>query len=203
MQTKVCEPDVFYRSDTHKLTPFLVQYTLNFCNHPDAFASNSDKVTFGLSYLKGTTLNWFELSLTSGESPPWLNNYSDFIGELKNNFGPHDPEGKAKADLKNLNMHNNQHIMKYLVNFNCLTTLVQWGNATLWRHLYHGLPSCIKDEIAHIGVRYSISYSSIYMSSIYIYLFCYIQIYFISILASYIHFSIVIVTHLHVMVVLS
>ena len=81
--TKVCEPDVFDGSDTCKLQPFLVQCTLNFRNRPDAFASDSDKVTFALSYLKGTVLDWFRPSLTSGESPPWLDDYSDFVRELK------------------------------------------------------------------------------------------------------------------------
>ena len=105
--TKVRKPDVFDGSNTRKLQPFLVQCTLNFHNRPNAFISDSDKVTFALSYLKGTALDWFEPSLTSGESPPWLDDYSNFIGELKNNFGPHDPKGKAKADLKNLNMCDN------------------------------------------------------------------------------------------------
>ena len=129
--TKVHELDVFNGSDTRKLQPFLVQCTLNFHNCPDAFTSNSDKVTFALSYLKGTVLDWFKPSLTSGKSPPWLNDYSDFVGELKNNFGPHDPEGEAEADLKNLKMCDNQCIMKYLVDFNRLAAHVQWGDATL------------------------------------------------------------------------
>ena len=84
-----------------------------------------------LSYLKGTMLDWFELSLTSGESPPWLDDYSDFIRELKNNFRPHNPEGEAEANLKNLKMHDNKCIVKYLVDFNCLAAHVQWGNAAL------------------------------------------------------------------------
>ena len=129
--TKVRELDVFNGSNTHKLQPFLVQCTLNFCNCPDAFTSDSDKVTFTLSYLKGTTLDWLEPLLTSGESLPWLNDYSDFIGELKNNFGPHDPKGEAEADLKNLNMCDNQCIMKYLVDFNRLAACVQWGDTAL------------------------------------------------------------------------
>ena len=118
-------------SDLHKLQPFLVQCTLNFHNRPDTFTSNSDKVTFTLSYLKGTGLDWFEPSLTSSESSPWLDDYSNFVGELKNNFGSHDPKGEAEADLKNLKMRNNQHIMKYLVNFSHLAACVQWGDATL------------------------------------------------------------------------
>ena len=55
--TKVREPDVFDGLDTHKLQPFLVQCTLNFRNHPDAFSTDSAKVTFALSYLKGTALD--------------------------------------------------------------------------------------------------------------------------------------------------
>ena len=98
-----------------------------------------------------TTLDWFEPSLTSGESLLWLDNYSDFIRELKNNFGPHDPKGKAKADLENLKMRDSQCIVKYLVNFNHLAACVQWGDATLRRQMYCGLPSHIKDEIACIG----------------------------------------------------
>ena len=81
--TKVQEPDVFDGLDTHKLQPFLVQYTLNFRNCPDAFSTDSAKVTFALSYFKGTTLNWFELSLTSRLNPSWLDEYFNFVLELK------------------------------------------------------------------------------------------------------------------------
>ena len=129
--TKFQEPDVFDRSDTRKLQPFLVQCTLNFRNHPDTFSTDSAKVTFALSYLKGTALDWFEPLLTSGLNPAWLNDYSDFVSELRKNFGLHDPKGKGKADLENLRMCDNQHIVKYLVDFNQLATCVQWGEATL------------------------------------------------------------------------
>ena len=148
---EVRELDVFDGSDTRKLQPFLVQCTLNFHNHPDTFTSNSDKVTFVLSYLKGTALDWFEPSLTSSKSPPWLDDYSDFIREFKNNFGPHNPEGEAKANLKNLKMCDNQCIVKYLVDFNHLAARVQWGDVTLCQQMYCRLPSHIKDEITCVG----------------------------------------------------
>ena len=150
-RTKVRKPDVFDGTDTRKLQPFLVLCTLNFRDRPDAFSSDSAKVTFALSYLKGTALDWFEPSLTSGESPPWLDDYSEFIAELKNNFGPHDPEGEAEAELENLRMRDNQHIVKYLVDFNRLAARVQWGDSALRRQFYRGLPSRIKDEIARVG----------------------------------------------------
>ena len=95
------------------------------------FSSDSTKVTFTLSYLKGTVLDWFKPSLTSGESPSWLDDYPDFIVDLKNNFRLHDPEGKAEADLENLYMYDNQCIVKYLIDFNHLAAHIQWGDATL------------------------------------------------------------------------
>ena len=116
--TKVQEPDVFDGSDTRKLQPFLVQCTLNFKNRPDAFSTDSAKVTFALSYLRGTVLDWFKPSLTSSLNPAWLDDYSDFVSELRKNFRPHDPKGEAEADLENLRMCDNQHIVKYLVDFN-------------------------------------------------------------------------------------
>ena len=63
-------------------------------------------------------LNLFEPLLTSGLNPAWLNDYSNFVSELRKNFGPHDPEGEAEANLENLRMRDNQRIVKYLVNFN-------------------------------------------------------------------------------------
>ena len=140
-QTKVQEPDVFDGLDTCKLQPFLVQCTLNFRNHPDAFSTDSAKVTFALSYLKGTALNWFKPLLTSGLNLTWLDDYSNFILELRKNFGLHNPEGEGEANLENLHMYKNQCIVKYLINFNHLTVHVQWGEATLHQQLYHGLLS--------------------------------------------------------------
>ena len=102
--TKVWEPDVFDGLNTHKLQPFLVQCTLNFRNRPDAFSTDSAKVTFALSYLKGTALNWFEPLLTSSLNLAWLDDYSNFISELRKNFRPHDPEGEAEANLENLHI---------------------------------------------------------------------------------------------------
>ena len=126
---RVREPNPFDSSDTQKLQPFLTQCFLNFQDHPDTFTDDSVKVIYTLSYLKGTGLDWFEPSLTSRNNIPWLSNYSKFVSELCSYFGPFDPEGEAKAELKNVHMHDNQRITKYLVKFNRLAARVQWGNA--------------------------------------------------------------------------
>ena len=102
VQARVREPDQFDGSDTRKLQPFLTQCLLNFRDRPDAFSDDGAKVTYVLSFLHGTALDWFEPTLTSGHYAPWLTNYSAFISELWNNFGPHNLEGEAEAGLENL-----------------------------------------------------------------------------------------------------
>jgi hypothetical protein len=53
-------------------------------------------------------------------------------------------------------MKDNQKIMKYIVSFQQLALRVQWGQATLRRQFYIGLPCQIKDEIAHVGKLYTL-----------------------------------------------
>ena len=120
VQARVREPDQFNGSDTCKLQPFLTQCLLNFRDHPDAFSDDGAKVTYVLSFLHGTALDWFEPTLTSGRYAPWLTDYSAFVSKLQNSFGPHDPEGDAEAGLENLRMRDTQRITKYLVEFNRL-----------------------------------------------------------------------------------
>jgi Domain of unknown function (DUF4939) len=99
-QTKVREPDPFDGSDTRKLQPFLVQCQLNFRDRPNAFASDEAKVTFALSYLKGTALDYFEPALMDpDENPVWSTDYSEFTSELRTNFGPFNPEADAENEL--------------------------------------------------------------------------------------------------------
>jgi Retrotransposon gag protein len=151
-RTKVHEPDPFDGSDTRKLQPFLVQCQLNFRDRPDTFTSNEAKVTFALSYLKGTVLDYFEPALMDpDENPIWSTNYSKFTSELWTNFGPFNPKANAKNELDWLRMKDNQKITKYIVSFQQLALRVQWGQAALQQQFYIGLPSWIKDEIARIG----------------------------------------------------
>ena len=148
---RVREPNPFDGSDTQKLQPFLTQCFLNFQDQPDAFADDSGKVTYTLSYLKGTALDCFEPSLTSGNDISWLSDYSKFVSKLHIHFGPFDPEGEAEAELENLCMHDNQRITKYLVEFDRLAARVQWENAALRCQFYNGLLPQIKDGISRFG----------------------------------------------------
>ena len=155
-KTKVCKPDMFNRTDLCKLHAFLVLCELNFQNRPKAFATDCTTVTYVQSYLRGMALKWFEPDLLNVSNPNahpiWMDNYHQFISELKSNFGLHDPVGDAEHQLDNLSMKEGQKINKYVIEFNCLTGQVcGYGDGALHHIFYSSLPNRIKDEISHIG----------------------------------------------------
>ncbi|KAG6326799.1 hypothetical protein ID866_12290 [Astraeus odoratus] len=139
--------------DLKKLHEFLVQCELNFCDRPQAFCLDAQKVGFALSFLKGITLTWFEpdlLDAIPGTEPAWANDYSEFIIKLTTNFGPHDPVSNAEHQLDNLSMKDGSCINKYIIEFNHLATQVHgYREGALCHMFYNGLPDHIKDEIAH------------------------------------------------------
>jgi len=155
-RTKVRKPDTFDRTDPCKLCAFLVQCELNFQDHPKAFTSDCARVTFAQSYLKGMALEWFKPDLLNSANPRahllWMDNYAQFVSELKSNFGLHDPVGDAEHQLDNLSMKEGQKINKYMVKFNRLAGQVcSYGDGALCHIFYSSLPDRIKDEISRIG----------------------------------------------------
>src|SRR5207245_359331 len=58
----------------------------------------------------------------------------------------------AENQLDHLQMKENHHINKYVVEFNWIASQV-WGyrDGALCHHFYLGLPDHIKDEICHVG----------------------------------------------------
>jgi hypothetical protein len=53
--------------------------------------------------------------------------------------------------LKNISMKPTQHITKYLVEFNQLSTLTGWDHCALQHQFYRKLLACIKDKVSHVG----------------------------------------------------
>ena len=153
-RSKVRDPDTFDGTDPAKLRPFLVQLQLSFNNRPRAFAQDSRKVNFAISYLKGIALAHFENSLIEPDlihPPAWDDDYGEFVSELKTYFRSSDVTSKAETKLENLSMKPTQRIAKYLVEFTRLSTLTGWDNRALRHQFYRGLPARIKDEVSRVG----------------------------------------------------
>src|ERR1700719_3388254 len=145
------DPDTFDGSDAKKLKSFLVQCQLNFLDRPRAFRSDSRKINYILSYLRGFALEWFEPMILDGEDHPVLSNYKLFTAQLTKNFGPYDVIREAEFKLEHLWMREDQKLMKYTISFNRFTAIVHWDEYALQWQFYKGLASCIKDELACIN----------------------------------------------------
>jgi len=133
-----------------------VQCKLCFQDHTKAFRQDRARVTFAQSYLKGMTLEWFELDLLNSgnlaDHPHWMDSWVHFITELQSTFGPHNPITDAEHQLKHLWMKDAHCVTWYIVDFNRLASQVQdYGDGMLCRLFYSSLPDCLKDEIAQVG----------------------------------------------------
>ena len=147
---KAKEPDTFDGSEPEKLNNFILLCNLFFRSNP-AYSDDEAKATFALSYLRGTALEYFEPKILLERTPEWLDNWSVFTQTLRTQFGPIDPTADAEDSLDNLRMYDNQHILKYNVNFNRLSIQTGW-TANVLRHCYYsGLAERIKDVMVQQG----------------------------------------------------
>ena len=98
-KAKAKEPDTFDGSKPRKLNKFILLCDLFFCSNP-VYSDDSNKVTFMLSYLQGTALEFFEPSLLdSNDIPDWLDDWPNFVQTLHTQFGPIDPTADAKDGI--------------------------------------------------------------------------------------------------------
>ena len=127
------------------------------CNHafhadPDTFRPHDKHVSYALSYLRRSAQRHFNTQLKDKEDtdfvpPDWLHDWTRFVEELHDMFGDPNAEATAEADLDGLRMRTNQNFADFLVEFNTLSSQVNWGDRTLRHRLKHVLPDRIKDSL--------------------------------------------------------
>ena len=150
-KAKAKEPDTFDGSNLKKLNNFILLCNLYF-RSSSTYSNDSPKVNFALSYLQGTALEYFELTLLDSEEvPDWMDDWSAFVWNLCTQFRPIDPTANAEDSIDNLKMQDNQHIVKYNVKFNCLMIRTGWDNGILRHCYYSGLVEHIKDIMGQQG----------------------------------------------------
>jgi hypothetical protein len=148
--SKVKEPDTFDGSDPKKLNNFILLCNLYFRNN-SAYSDDTTKVTFALTHLRGTALEFFEPMLTSDDQLDWEDDWQEFIRVLRTQFGPIDPTADAEDNIDNLKMKDNQRILKYNVEFNRLAVQTGWNDSVLRHRYYSGLAERIKDVMGQQG----------------------------------------------------
>jgi hypothetical protein len=150
-KAKSKEPDTFDGSDPRKLNNFILLCNLYFRNN-SSYSDDESKVTFALSYLRGTALDYYEPALMDPDDlPDWLDDWFLFVQSLRTQFGPHDPTADAEDSIDNLKMRENQRILKYNVDFNRLAVQTGWNDSVLRHRYYTGLAERIKDIMGQQG----------------------------------------------------
>ena len=149
-------PDTFDGTDPNKLETFIFQVSMYIAARSNDFCDDESRVTFALSYLKSTPLDWFQTELShgltsGGKFPPWFTSYTKFIAELQRLFGPRDPINDATTALEALRYKDSSKAARYTLEFNRHARRTGWNDAALTRHYYKALPDRLKDEIARIG----------------------------------------------------
>ena len=88
--TQVKQPDTFDGSDPKKLNNFILLCNLYFQKNP-AYSKDNSKVTFALTLLRGTALEFSEPMLMSDEALSWESDWLEFLHVLHNQFRPIHP----------------------------------------------------------------------------------------------------------------
>ena len=148
---KTKEPDTFDSSDPKKLNNFILLCNFYFTQN-SAYSNDAEKISFALSHLRGIALEYFEPSIIDSDNyPTWMDNWSAFIITLHTQFGPIDPAGDAENSIDHLKMQDNQHIVKYNIEFNCLAIHTGWDENVLHHRYYTSLAEWIEDIIRYFG----------------------------------------------------
>ena len=152
-KVKARDPDPYDGSDPVKLRAFLSQCKLVFRARPRDFREDTVKITYAVSWLKGTALRWFEptLALPDHNLPYFAYNWDAFEETLKNTFGEPDPVQTATHKLENLRMQDYHHITKYNVDFNEYSAITGFDERALYANYYRGLAPRIKDGLVFAG----------------------------------------------------
>ena len=152
-RVKTCDPNPYDGTDSSKLHAFLLQCCLTFRSCPNNFTNDQIKITYTVSWLKGTALHWYEpnLDLPDDALPDYTIYWPTFKEALKATFGKPDPVTTATTKLDNLLMKDYHHITRYNVEFNEYATLTSYNDQALYTRYYKGLTPRLKDSLVYSG----------------------------------------------------
>ena len=133
-RVKTRDPDPYDGTDPSKLRAFLSQCRLAFRSRPHDFTDDQIKITYAVSWLKGTALRWYEpnLTLPARALPRYATNWDAFEEALKSTFGEPNPVTSATTKLDNLIMKDHHHITHYNVEFNKYGVLLGYNDQALY-----------------------------------------------------------------------
>ena len=149
-------PDVFDGACPAQLDTFIFQSSLYLAACADDFSDDESRVSFLVSYLTDTPLDWFQTELNDavshgGTFPPWFSSLPKFFAELRRIFGPRNAVDDAMTVLESLEYSDTQQALGYTLEFNSHSRRTGWNEQALSHRYYKGLPDRLKDEITRYG----------------------------------------------------
>ncbi len=100
-EPKVNNPET-YSGERAKLSNFLAQVQLVINLQPSRFASESAKIFFTGSYLRGTAFTWFQPLLSKEPKPSYMLDFAQFCQQLRATFGDPDEVSTAERQIRAL-----------------------------------------------------------------------------------------------------
>ncbi|KAG5733974.1 hypothetical protein E4T56_gene7440 [Termitomyces sp. T112] len=112
---------------------------------PTTFQLESSRVAFATLYLQGITFNHYTTLLQFDPNNSVLSNWLAFTQEFSSKFGIFNTVAKMEENLFNLWMHNNEHFMTFIIQFEQEAYETSWNYNALQSALHRALPQWIKD----------------------------------------------------------
>src|SRR5271155_5261452 len=139
------EPETF-RGSRQDLPRFLSQLSLVFSSAPQRFSTDTSRINYAASFLRGTAFTWLQPHLEASSPPSFLLSYPQFTEALRSAFG--DPNQKHNAEQSLHALRQKGSASAYTSEFRRLASYTGWNSSALLFQFEHGLKEELKDELA-------------------------------------------------------
>jgi hypothetical protein len=146
---KVMKPSEFKGDQSLEVDTFILQCNLYFSQFPAA--TESQKVAFALSCLKGTAATWAETYIRKNLSNQF-NSFGLLCQELEAMWGIADKEGKAIRELDALKQGNTT-VADYVAIFRQKSAKCGFSDYDLRRRFRMGLQQRVREQLAHVSPK--------------------------------------------------
>jgi hypothetical protein len=157
---KVSTPDT-YSGERSKLKGFLIQVDLYLTFNSTRFNSETERVLWVVSFLRGDALNWIEgfvidymhktndrgqiMNNMREETKALFRTYKGFIDKITATFGAVDEEKQAERAIQTLRQRGS--CATYTAEFQRYSSKTGWNDDALRAQYYRGLKDSVKDEL--------------------------------------------------------
>jgi Retrotransposon gag protein/Zinc knuckle len=146
LEPRVNSPETFDGEHPSKLRNFLTQVRLVFKLQPSRYSTDTAKVQYVASFLRGTAFDWIQPQLEMDDPPAWLEDFSLFSAEINSTFG--DPDILVTAEQNLRCLRQTSTVSTYIAQFRRHATPLGWNEKALMSQFRAGLQESIKDELS-------------------------------------------------------